>query len=313
MQQTESQTNAPAPEFRSVESLYNEMNLLKHSLKLVPLSNRMNNDTNSLEIYPYNNENNAFSYGLQFEFDTDIECEILVHIVAFERRHANSNAIKIKPSKYSLIFNIPIKRFNAGIGQVYMLPKENCIDFSMISDEDLRYDESMDPFKYPIIIEMRATDNKSSSSELNHSLNRSHTKYQLTYATIIRGNDNSFSIKVLKQKVQIDQHIYELAEFYGFDGSSESNDIPVNENEHVVDIESHLCDASLCVICMTDMADVALLPCRHMCLCFECSKTLRTQTNKCPICRAKILNLIRIYQDPDTMENTAEENNHLHE
>ena len=49
-----------------------------------------------------------------------------------------------------------------------------------------------------------------------------------------------------------------------------------------------------CVICMTDPRDTTILPCRHMCMCSECAKVLRMQSNKCPICRTSIESLLQI-------------------
>lgn len=40
-----------------------------------------------------------------------------------------------------------------------------------------------------------------------------------------------------------------------------------------------------CVICMSEERDTMLLPCRHLCLCSPCAKSLRYQANSCPICR----------------------------
>ncbi|KHN03446.1 RING finger protein 157 [Glycine soja] len=49
-----------------------------------------------------------------------------------------------------------------------------------------------------------------------------------------------------------------------------------------------------CVICMTEPKDTAVLTCRHMCMCGDCAKALRPQSNKCLICRQPIEELIEI-------------------
>ena len=49
-----------------------------------------------------------------------------------------------------------------------------------------------------------------------------------------------------------------------------------------------------CVICMSAERDTTVLPCRHMCMCQQCASALRTQTNKCPICREEIGSLLHI-------------------
>lgn len=42
-----------------------------------------------------------------------------------------------------------------------------------------------------------------------------------------------------------------------------------------------------CVVCLSDVRDTLILPCRHLCLCNTCADTLRYQANNCPICRLR--------------------------
>ena len=53
-------------------------------------------------------------------------------------------------------------------------------------------------------------------------------------------------------------------------------------------------DGNECVICMSAARDTTALPCRHMCMCHGCANALKTQTNKCPICRNEIESLLHI-------------------
>lgn len=43
-----------------------------------------------------------------------------------------------------------------------------------------------------------------------------------------------------------------------------------------------------CVVCLSDVRDTLILPCRHLCLCNTCADTLRYQANNCPICRLRM-------------------------
>jgi E3 ubiquitin-protein ligase MGRN1 len=52
-------------------------------------------------------------------------------------------------------------------------------------------------------------------------------------------------------------------------------------------------DSTECVICMTDPKEVAVYPCRHMCMCLTCAEALPSQNNKCPMCRRPALLLLR--------------------
>lgn len=44
--------------------------------------------------------------------------------------------------------------------------------------------------------------------------------------------------------------------------------------------------ADECVICMTDPRSVAFYPCRHLCMCADCTANLPANQHKCPICRS---------------------------
>ncbi|XP_048449650.1 E3 ubiquitin ligase RNF157-like, partial [Rhincodon typus] len=60
-----------------------------------------------------------------------------------------------------------------------------------------------------------------------------------------------------------------------------------------------------CVVCLSDVRDTLILPCRHLCLCNACADTLRYQANNCPICRLPFRALLQIRamrkkQDPLT-------------
>jgi len=50
-------------------------------------------------------------------------------------------------------------------------------------------------------------------------------------------------------------------------------------------------DESMCQICMENPKNVVFTPCGHLCVCIECSKTI----NKCPMCRADILQKIKTF------------------
>uniref|UniRef100_A0A8C7HFG4 E3 ubiquitin-protein ligase n=1 Tax=Oncorhynchus kisutch TaxID=8019 RepID=A0A8C7HFG4_ONCKI len=49
-----------------------------------------------------------------------------------------------------------------------------------------------------------------------------------------------------------------------------------------------------CVVCLSDLRDTIILPCRHLCLCNSCADTLRYQANNCPICRLPFRALLQI-------------------
>lgn len=52
-----------------------------------------------------------------------------------------------------------------------------------------------------------------------------------------------------------------------------------------------------CIICYTKKIDAVLYSCGHMSLCYDCAlKQWRMGTGHCPLCRAVIKDVIRIYK-----------------
>jgi hypothetical protein len=101
---------------------------------------------------------------------------------------------------------------------------------------------------------------------------------QYTFATLLHCADNSFAVKVVQQKVQYLGKLYSVYEIYGMDHTGEREGEGSRE----------------CIVCLSEPRDTAVLPCRHMCLCNGCAELMRVQTNKCPICRAPVRNLLRV-------------------
>ena len=88
---------------------------------------------------------------------------------------------------------------------------------------------------------------------------RGRKNIQYTYGTFQKdGNtkDADFRYKFLKQKLLYNNQIMDLNDIYGIDNNA-----------------ANLADESQkeCVICYTNTKNTVVLPCRHMCLCIDCS------------------------------------------
>jgi hypothetical protein len=134
---------------------------------------------------------------------------------------------------------------------------------------------------YPLIIDLRA-DNVNDTTT-THEMKTAQT-------TFLSVDTNLTSVKSKKQKVSVGGQAYELHDIYGISSNAgeEKNNATGAAEEYEDDGDS------LCVICLSDPRDTAVLPCRHMCLCSECAQSLRTQSNKCPICRGPVQSLLHI-------------------
>ena len=53
---------------------------------------------------------------------------------------------------------------------------------------------------------------------------------------------------------------------------------------------------SLCIVCMDEEADGVVLPCGHLCGCEPCLKMLLNSGAKCPICRAHMNSVVKVFQ-----------------
>ena len=80
---------------------------------------------------------------------------------------------------------------------------------------------------------------------------------------------------------------YLLQEIYGLE--NKAADLPNKPFDEDIDD----CGAD-CVVCMCDLRDTIILPCRHLCLCYACAESLRYQASNCPICRAPFIALLQI-------------------
>ncbi|TSK14666.1 putative E3 ubiquitin-protein ligase MGRN1 [Bagarius yarrelli] len=86
--------------------------------------------------------------------------------------------------------------------------------------------------------------------------------------------------------MQVDRVSYLLQEIYGIENKNNQETKPVEDENSD--------NSSECVVCLSDLRDTLILPCRHLCLCNACADTLRYQANNCPICRLPFRALLQI-------------------
>lgn len=59
-------------------------------------------------------------------------------------------------------------------------------------------------------------------------------------------------------------------------------------------LRAELNDSFKCCVCMDNLRDTVIFPCKHCCLCYMCLKTVQ-RTNRCPICRGEVESFARFY------------------
>ncbi|CAL1530612.1 unnamed protein product [Lymnaea stagnalis] len=235
----------------------------KDSLRLVksPQGDKMNLDENSDTIsHPYN---------VEFIIDSDVRCAVRIHYFAAEE--VINGQVVYHPRDSSL--SSETYHYKRGAGQNFAQPSHT-IDPSKFSDEEWQY--SFDKDVYPIAIHCLVEEEE----HAGHA--------HITYAVIEKNSEGTYTIKPLKQKQVVDGLCYLLQEIYGIENKNMERIKDVDPDDEVED------SGAECVICMSDMRDTLILPCRHLCLCSSCADSLRYQASMCPICRVKFRALLQI-------------------
>uniref|UniRef100_A0A672PWX5 E3 ubiquitin-protein ligase n=1 Tax=Sinocyclocheilus grahami TaxID=75366 RepID=A0A672PWX5_SINGR len=146
--------------------------------------------------------------------------------------------------------------YKRGINQQFSLPSFK-IDFTKWNPEELNFD--LDKGVFPLVVQ----------------------------AILDDGDDVTGHAHVLLAAFErVDRVSYLLQEIYGIENRN---------NQETKSTEDENSDnSSECVVCLSDLRDTIILPCRHLCLCNACADTLRYQANNCPICRLPFRALLQI-------------------
>lgn len=243
------------------------VNIRKESLRFVRASSEYNkvcNDKGSV-IDVELGTNSTFN--IEFIFDCDVKCAITIHYFCTEEITSTGvTYVPRDPQICSETFH-----YKKGANQQFCQPT-HLFNPAKFSEDELQYD--VDREIIPIAIYCVA-------EEGPEDLRQSHT----TIATVEKIAEGIYLLKALKQKLWVDGLCYLLQEIYGIENKN---------NEKAGGDEDTEDNGSECVICMCDVRDTLILPCRHLCLCNSCADSLRYQANNCPICRAPFRALLQI-------------------
>uniref|UniRef100_A0A4W6DQY5 E3 ubiquitin-protein ligase n=1 Tax=Lates calcarifer TaxID=8187 RepID=A0A4W6DQY5_LATCA len=245
----------PAPH-EPVKTLRSLVNIRKDSL---PLHSRYKDDSDT----PVEEGGKPkVQYGVEFTFDADARVAITLYCQAFEEFPMEWYSPK-DPSMASETVH-----YKRGVSQQFSMPSFK-IDFSEWKEEDLNFD--LDRGVFPWLSRLWLM------KEMVDCLGHAHV--------LLAHVDGSFSVKPLKQKQIVDRVSYLLQEIYGIENKNNQETKPSDDENSD--------NSNECVVCLSDLRDTLILPCRHLCLCNSCADTLRYQANNCPICRLR-KNLLQI-------------------
>nr|XP_010595640.1 E3 ubiquitin-protein ligase MGRN1 isoform X1 [Loxodonta africana] len=252
----------PAPH-EPVKTLRSLVNIRKDSLRLVRYKDDADSPTEE-------NEKPRVLYSLEFTFDADTRVAITIYCQATEE-FLNGMAVYSPKSTALQSETIHYKR---GVGQQFSLPSFK-IDFSEWKDDELNFD--LDRGMFPVVVQA-VVDEGDVVEVTGHA--------HVLLAAFEKHMDGSFSVKPLKQKQIVDRVSYLLQEIYGIENKNNQDTKPSDDENSD--------NSNECVVCLSDLRDTLILPCRHLCLCNSCADTLRYQANNCPICRLPFRALLQI-------------------
>jgi hypothetical protein len=96
--------------------------------------------------------------------------------------------------------------------------------------------------------------------------------------------------------------VFVLQEIYGIAGTTTTGSPSTTTTNTDGSTAQQEEDPSLseCVVCLTNKRELAILPCRHMCVCRTCAaECIRSQDSRCPICRNPAQALLKLTLDED--------------
>ncbi|XP_048465385.1 E3 ubiquitin-protein ligase MGRN1-like isoform X1 [Rhincodon typus] len=244
-----------------VKTLRSLVNIRKDSLRLV----RYKDEADSLTD---ENAKPKVLYSVEFTFDADARVAITIYCQATEEFQSG---MAVYTSKYPCMHSETI-HYKRGVSQQFSLPSFK-IDFSEWKEDELNFD--LDKGVFPLVI-------RAVVDEVDEYSGHAH----ILLAAMEKHVDGSFSVKPLKQKQIVDRVSYLLQEIYGIENKNNQETKPSDDENSD--------NSNECVVCLSDLRDTLILPCRHLCLCSTCADTLRYQANNCPICRLPFRALLQI-------------------
>eukprot|EP00698_Gefionella_okellyi_P004833 TRINITY_DN14473_c0_g1_i1.p1 TRINITY_DN14473_c0_g1~~TRINITY_DN14473_c0_g1_i1.p1 ORF type:complete len:333 (+),score=80.12 TRINITY_DN14473_c0_g1_i1:83-1081(+) len=200
----------------------------------------------------------------------DVNVESILKIYFIATVAPGSDVITCKSGSPASVVKLP-----AGLAQSYAQPAAEGLPLDQCEPQELTYVPSTNTF--PVILTLETIPPADSTVQ---------PQIQTTFCSLERSPSGAAVLRVLKQEIKLEGVLYSLQEIYGMGHTDSAH------RDHATTEDDD--DSAECVVCMNEPREVMVLPCRHMCLCQGCADMLRFQSNKCPICRAFVQQLLRV-------------------
>lgn len=216
-------------------------------------------------------------YSLNFVFSASYDCVITIYLWSTEYRSSDRQGPPIYFYTPDYVPEKPVSyKFSKGIKQQFPLD-EFKIDFSKFKDEDLTsYKE--DEY-YPIVVTIE-TDYPPAAEGM-----KSKRQAQITYGHFNHTQNGNYEFVFNKQCFLFRNKLFKMEDIYGHEKQEEEGNPEYDDSQKE------------CVICYSNIKDTIVYPCKHICLCSQCTQIVRMQNSKCPICRRQAEKFICIQID----------------
>eukprot|EP00850_Spirogloea_muscicola_P014440 SM000103S09532 [mRNA] locus=s103:417375:420045:- [translate_table: standard] len=218
------------------------INLKKHTLRVIK------------------DESKEGSYCLHFTLNASHPCSVSGFLGAKESSSKTDTTrpprIRSKYTNREPSFVVP---FETGLDQAYNMPPGMGFDLDCLQEEDLTAKTVPRGTAWPFIIRVVTAEHPCADSSCQCEL-----QAQTTYGVFAKQAEGIFSMHVLKQVWWRDGVAYVLNEIFGIDSQPEESTAATMDDS-----------GKECVICLADKRDTLVLPCRHLCMCLDCAKSLR--------------------------------------
>ncbi|CAD2222317.1 hypothetical protein AGDE_00051 [Angomonas deanei] len=177
------------------------------------------------------------------------------------------------------------------------------LDVSKLDEKEKNYNKHY-PKQMPCVIVIRYRTTELRKKEEGNTTSGNYTKNNEDGEEIVVEQTEHTAIdlaenpkrRVISQIVTASGNAYVVENLYGIDSDNPAGQggDGVMVGSTIVPHEGEDNEDGLCVICLTNDKDTAVMPCRHMCMCKECGEELLKHKPVCPVCRAPISTLLHM-------------------
>jgi len=209
--------------------------------------------------------NDLASYYLKFRFSSKTDVAISLHYNGREMIDSANN------TEYIYVDEMmpPVKEYIFSVGTNQDFPQNTSVLHSKYFSTDAMTTYTTD--RFPLIIKM-----------VHNFPTIQQNSGAIFYVYVVfNPSKEGYTGKILKQKLQIGSKSFVLDDIFGISTSGLK--------------DPNAPEAKDCAICLTTKIDTVVLPCKHMCLCFECAQNLRTKNDsRCPLCRNNVESYVKL-------------------